>query len=248
MTAPRHRLSVRPSRAVRRAARRRQGRDHQPADASPAELPPSRRAMPVARPPIHRKAVDLGAPARRENSSAAEFELQYPTAELRRPPVAPVSWTPDGRLRRGVGRAGARAVDDDVPSAGADAARRRRRRTGGRARRGRSTRDPLRTCRTGPRRVAPPRDVVDIVEQATGVHVGDTIIDRSPEISDRASDWVRSRSPRPAPSTCRPSSATSTIRTFGRSSAHELSHVAQHRITQGELPHEDSPEGRRARR
>ena len=95
----------------------------------------------------------------------------------------------------------------------------------------------------GPRHERPPRDVVDIVEQATGVRVGDTIIDRSPEISDRASDMGAIAFTEAG--TVHLPAELGDINELQNKAivAHELTHVAQQQ-SRRHVPSEDSPEGR----
>jgi hypothetical protein len=95
-----------------------------------------------------------------------------------------------------------------------------------------------------PIRLAPPADVVSAVTSATGIDVGDAVIVRSAEVDDRASalgalaftDGAAVHLPSSA-GAIETSSAKALI-------AHELTHIAQHRRLDGNIPHEDSDIGR----
>ena len=220
-----------------------------PADAAAAELATEGAGvMPAAPPATHRK-VFAG---KREQSGelvSADVELRYPTADLRRPPMGPVTWTPDEGF-----------VEEEQPEQAPPMTMFRRRTpirpAGDVTESGESDEsdDELDeadhpTVRfvpaEGPRRVAPPRDLVDLVEQVTGVHVGDTIIDRSPQVSERAGE-LGAIAFTEGGTVHLPAELGDIDHPDVRGvTAHELVHVAQHRIAQGELPHEDSPEGRR---
>ncbi|HZB42239.1 MAG TPA: DUF4157 domain-containing protein, partial [Ilumatobacter sp.] len=95
----------------------------------------------------------------------------------------------------------------------------------------------------GPRREQAPRDLVDIVEEATGVRVSDALIDRSPETSDRAAS-IGAIAFTERATVHMPAELGELSETHNRAIvAHELTHVAQQR-TIGRVPAEDSPEGR----
>jgi hypothetical protein len=212
------------------------------ADAGAGDTPPpGPGVMPSAPPAAHRKAVA----GKREQATelvASDFDLQYPTAELRRPPVAPVTWTPDE---------GFVEEQEAEPAASMTMFRKRSpvQPVGGAEPTEEILEDEHPGIRfvpaEGPRRVAPPRDLVDLVEQATGIHVGDAIIDRSPQVSERAAE-LGAIAFTERGTVHLPAELGDIDRPEVRAAAaHELVHVAQHRIAQGELPHEDSPEGQR---
>lgn len=94
-------------------------------------------------------------------------------------------------------------------------------------------------------RVAPPADVVVLVASATGEHVGDTVIDRSPETSVAADDMGAIAFTRHGvvhlPSELGPLDDPGVRAVV----AHELTHVAQQRRLGGDVPPEDTPAGRR---
>ncbi len=96
----------------------------------------------------------------------------------------------------------------------------------------------------GPRRESPPRDLVDLVQRVTGVGVGDAVIDRSPEVSDRAAAMgaiaFTDRATVHLPAELGDLDSVGTRAVV----AHELTHVAQQRVLGSSPPNEDSPEGR----
>ena len=200
------------------------------------ELPPVMPAAPSPA-PIHRKAVDLGAPARRQ-LMASDAHVAFPDAPSRTQEPddlagMSISWTADGGFASQSSRMrmiGQRPIDAavlDAPDA---------------------TDEPgapeLRYLPApGPRHERPPRDVVDIVEQATGVRIGDTVIDRSPEISDRASD-MGAIAFTEAGIVHLPAELGDINELHNKAIvAHELTHVAQQHARR-HVPSEDSPEGR----
>jgi hypothetical protein len=93
----------------------------------------------------------------------------------------------------------------------------------------------------GPRRERPPRDVIDVVERATGVAVSDAVIDRSPEATQRAA--AMGAIAFTEQSTIHLPAELGEISELHGVVAHELTHVAQQR-QHGAVPAEDSPEGR----
>lgn len=208
--------------------------------------------MPAAPPAPHRKSA-AGRQRQSPELVTSDLTLEYPTAELKRPPVAPVTWTPDEGF-----------VDEEPEQPRPMTMFRRRAQV-------RPVADPgeLRdedapdeelldgdvldsappTVRfvpaEGRRQVAPPRDLVDLVEQVTGVHVGDAIIDRSPQVSERAAE-LGAIAYTEGGTVHLPAELGDIDQPEVRAvTAHELVHVAQHRLAEGELPHEESPEGHR---
>ena len=186
--------------------------------------------------PIHRRAVDLGAPARRQLMEAMResSSQMLPAGRTSR-----TTWP----ACRSHGRP--RAVSSRSLSACACSANTPPPTTPGSAHPRREQAAPeLRYLPApGPRLERPPRDIVDIVEQATGVRLGDTVIDRSPEITDRAVRHGRDRIHRG-----RHGPPSGRARRHQRVEnkaivAHELTHVAQQQ-TRRHVPSEDSPEGR----
>jgi hypothetical protein len=201
------------------------------------ELPPVMPAVPSPA-PIHRKVVDLGSPARRQ-LMASDAQVAFPDAPSRtREPEdlsgMSISWTADGGFVSQPSRMrmiGQRPAADDGPldaSVGSDEA----------------DAPGLRYLPApGPRHERPPRDVIDLVEQATGVRVGDTVIDRSPEISDRASDMGAIAFTEGG--TVHLPAELGDINELQNKAivAHELTHVAQQQARR-HVPSEDSPVGR----
>jgi hypothetical protein len=95
----------------------------------------------------------------------------------------------------------------------------------------------------GPRHERPSRDLVDLVGRATGVDVGDTIIDRSPDVTGRAvamgavafTDGSIVHLPAELGDVAQPGTRAVV--------AHELTHVAQQRLRPSAMPDESSAEG-----
>ena len=198
------------------------------------ELPPVMPAAPSPA-PIHRKVVDLGSPARRQ-LMASDAKVAFPDAPSRtREPEdlsgMSISWTADGGFVSQPSRMrmiGQRPAADDGPLVSDDEA---------------DTPGLRYLPAPGPRHERPPRDVIDLVEQATGVRVGDTVIDRSPEISDRASDMGAIAFTEGG--TVHLPAELGDIHELQNKAivAHELTHVAQQQARR-HVPSEDSPEGR----
>ncbi len=151
--------------------------------------------------------------------TTVEFE---PAPERERPIPSTVSWTAErGFVEE---RTGESTTDDDGESAAAPQLRY--------------------VPTTEERHERPSRDLVDLVQQATGVDVGDAVIDRSPAVSDRADELgavaftERGTVHLPAE-----------LGDIGEPGvrgvvAHELTHVAQQRARRSEAPAEDSVDGR----
>jgi hypothetical protein len=96
----------------------------------------------------------------------------------------------------------------------------------------------------GPRKVVPPRDLVAVVQDATGVDTSGTEIDRSPMVSDRAAQLGAIAFTERA-TVHLPEELGSIEDPHVRSIvAHELVHVAQQRARGGDAPAESSTEGR----
>ena len=191
---------------------------------------------------VHRKAAPGRAGVQRLVTS--DFEGEFPATQLHQPPVTPTTWTPeegfaeteadDAAPRMRVVRrrtpAAPDSTDVDELEEGDDEPQ---------------PRSP--TVRFvpvgGPRHVSPPPDLVDIIERVTGVHVGDTVIDRSPAVTERAEEMgaiaFTERGVVHLPSELGPMDDPA-VRS---ATAHELVHVAQHRLHEGDVPAEDSSEG-----
>ena len=186
--------------------------------------------------PVHRKVVEHSASAAQLMSS--DMEVAFPDAPPREPELGSVaiSWTAEGgftesgspsRMRL-VGQRGefedvAGLTDDDDATESGPSLRYL----------------PV----AGPRHEQAPRDLVDIVEEATGVRVSDALIDRSPEISDRASS-IGAIAFTERGTVHLPAELGDLSEPHNRAIvAHELTHVAQQRSI-GRVPAEDSPEGR----
>jgi hypothetical protein len=251
MTAPRHRLPAgrtAPS-GVMRDAVTVEG-IITPADALLAGGAPQGGdgVMPSVPPAAHRRSW-AGKREQDGDLVTSDFELQYPTAELRGPPIAPVTWTPDDGF-----------IEEPQPEPATPMTMFRRRTPTHPGEVVESHEDELLdggddhdhdhpavrfVPAEGPRRVAPPRDLVDLVEQVTGVHVGDTVIDRSPQVTERATE-LGAIAFTEGGTVHLPAELGDIDDPDVRGvTAHELVHVAQHRASQGGLPHEDSSEGMR---
>ena len=197
------------------------------------EIPPVVASAPSP-PPVHRKAVEH---TPRPGLMTSDMEVAFPEAPPREPELGAVaiSWTAEtgftqvgspSRMRL-VGQRGefddaAGLTDDDAVDSG----------------------PALRYLpAAGPRREQAPRDLVDIVEEATGVRVSDALIDRSPEITDRAAS-IGAIAFTERGTVHLPAELGDLGEPHNRAIvAHELTHVAQQR-TIGRVPAEDSPEGR----
>ncbi|MDF2732241.1 MAG: hypothetical protein K0S92_872, partial [Desertimonas sp.] len=186
-------------------------------------------------PPVHRKVVEH---TPRPALMTSDMEVAFPDAPSREPELGSVaiSWTAEGgftetRSPSRMRLVGQRGEFEDVAGLTDDADA---------TESGPSLRYlPV----AGPRREQAPRDLVDIVEEATGVRVSDALIDRSPEISDRASS-IGAIAFTERGTVHLPAELGDLSEPHNRAIvAHELTHVAQQR-TIGRVPAEDSPEGR----
>ncbi len=232
------------------------------------------RSLPAAPQLLHRKRVVAAdrAVGLASDLTRSDRDFDFPTVELGHAPerVQPITWTPergfveqdepdeqfttrvfrprassgggDRGSDRGPQGAGDTALDDDGGDGIGDDMEDR-------------VADHVEVLPTmrfvpvaGPRRVAPPRDLVDAVRHATGVDVGDTEIDRSPMVSDRAAGLgaiaFTERGSVHLPEELGPLDEPR-VRSIA---AHELVHVAQQRTRAGEVPAENSVEGRQLER
>jgi hypothetical protein len=217
---------------------------------TPVEHPASNHPVAQHRPTVAKRTVD---PLIHADEALPPIDWQPATPRVAPPPDTPLSWTPDdgfqqaaaaGSLRRIRRRPGAPASEaaetaaDIPPDIAPDDEPIRR------------GEPHLRYVPTShPRTVAderpaPPPDVVRAVAAATGVHVGDAIIDRSSTAADQAEDLGAVAFTRHGvvhlPAELGPLDDPA-VRSVV---AHELTHVAQHRRRDGDLPLEHTQEGR----
>jgi hypothetical protein len=188
--------------------------------------------------PVHRKVVDTGKPPATDllTSDASVAFPPAPDREREPSPFTTISWTAESGFVESTPKSPMRLVgqrgelDSGDPAAEEPPA---------------DDAEPgLRYLPApGPRRQQPPPDVVELVRQQTGVHVGDAVIDRSPEVTERASQMgaiaFTERGTVHLPSELGEITDASNRAIV----AHELTHVAQQRAL-GPVPSEDSPEGR----
>lgn len=230
------------------------------------------RSVPAAPLLLHRKRVVVAdrAVGLASDLTRSDRDFDFPTVELGRAPerVQPITWTPQrgfveqddpdeqfttrvfrprassGASDRGTRGAGDTALDDDGGD-GEDIGDDMEDRVADHV----EVQPTMRFVPVaGPRRVAPPRDLVDAVRHATGVDVGDTEIDRSPMVSDRAADLGAIAFTERA-TVHLPEELGQLDEPRVRSiAAHELVHVAQQRTRAGEAPAENSVEGRQLER
>jgi hypothetical protein len=211
-----------------------------PAPATPAG--PPRTGAPVA---PHRRPLVVRTDT--AELMRADAEVRWSPPEPRLPPVPPVgmSWTPERGFRLpGADPAGRRVHRSraHVEATGPDESA---------ARPGdvEQSQPPLRYLpAAGPRhtaeaRPAPPPDVVAAVAVATGVHVGDAVIDRSPAVTEQADELGALAFTRDGVVHLPPDLGPLDDPAVRSVLAHELTHVAQRRRRGGDVPAEGSPEG-----
>jgi hypothetical protein len=212
-------------------------------DPGAPEVPPV--VHPPVGPIVHRKPGHH--PTRSAELTAADPVVDLPPVPPRAAPrddaavLRPVTWTPD----RGF-------VESGAPTDRTGTMRPRARHTGhepGRPVPPEETSPegppaPRFVPAVGPRRSAPPPDIVATVAALTGIDVGDTLIDRSPTATTRAAEmgalaYTDGRTVH-LPTELGPLDD----RRVRAVTAHELVHVAQQRRRGGDLPAETSDAGR----